>query len=89
MLKKAKLSLRITNDEFDTEIADLIGACLLDLKMCGVNDAFLSLDTSDALIIQAVITYCKANFGYDNPDAERLREAYASLKNFLAIVYRK
>lgn len=87
MLEKIKLSLRITNSEFDNEIQDLINACELDLKMSGVSDSLIK--KQDPLISQAVQTYCKANFGFDNPEAERFREAYASLKAFLAIVYRE
>jgi hypothetical protein len=37
------------------------------------------------LIKQAIITYCKANFGWDNPDAERFRQSYESLRNHLAL----
>lgn len=87
MLEKIKMSLRISNSEFDNEIQDLINACGLDLAMSGVSKDLIQ--KQDSLIIQATQTYCKANFGFDNPEAERFREAYASLKNFLAIVYRE
>lgn len=66
MLEKVKKALRIVTDDYDTEIQDLIEACLLDLGIAGVTND----DTTNKLIIRAVITYCKANFGdptnYDN-----------------------
>ena len=37
------------------------------------------------MITQAIILYCKSNFGYDNPDAERFQKAYENTKIFLAL----
>ena len=39
----------------------------------------------DALIERAVITYCKAHFGYDNPEAERFEESYIKMKQHLML----
>ncbi|WP_313413143.1 phage head-tail connector protein [Sedimentibacter sp.] len=39
----------------------------------------------DPLIKRAITLYCKANFGYDNPDAERFAESYKMLKIHLAL----
>ena len=75
MLEKVKLALRITTAAFDSEIEDLISAALADLGTAGVDDA----DETDPLIIRAVITYCKANFG--EPDEyDRLKSAYDEQK---------
>lgn len=75
MLEKVKLALRITTAAFDSEIEDLISAALADLGTAGVEDA----DETDPLIIRAVITYCKANFG--EPDEyDRLKSAYDEQK---------
>lgn len=75
MLEKVRLALRITTDAFDSEIEDLIAAALADLGIAGVEDA----DETDPLIIRAVITYCKANFG--EPDEyDRLKSAYDEQK---------
>lgn len=75
MLEKVKLALRITTAAFDSEIEDLISAALADLGIAGVEDA----DETDPLIIRAVITYCKANFG--EPDEyDRLKSAYDEQK---------
>lgn len=64
------------------EIRGLIDAAREDLRLAGVTD---SASEDDPLIKRAVITYCKANFGYDNPDADRLQLAYNLLKVHLAL----
>lgn len=75
MLEKVKLALRITTVAFDGEIENLIAAALADLDIAGVVNA----DEADPLILRAVITYCKANFG--EPDEyDRLKSAYDEQK---------
>lgn len=81
MLGDVKLSLRISTDDFDTEIQDLIEAAKIDLNISGVN----KIKDSDFLIKRAIICYCKAHFGYDNPDAERFEESYIMLKQHLSL----
>ena len=64
LLPKVKLALRIMTNAFDSEILDLIGAALLDLGVAGVVIQESGVASrSDELIIRAVITYCKMNFG--------------------------
>lgn len=75
MLERVKLALRITTDAFDAEITDLIAAALKDLGIAGVTNE----DTDDALIRQAVITYCRTHFG--EPDEyDRLKTSYDEQK---------
>jgi hypothetical protein len=83
ILDEAKLALRIAaaTTDFDSEISGLIDAALADLSLAGLAAG----DTAKPLIKQAVITYCKGNFGYDNPDADRLRLAYDLLKAHLTL----
>lgn len=82
MLDKVKLALRITTTAFDTELTILINAALLDLGLAGVNE--FESTTTDALIIRAVITYCKVHFG--EPDEfERLKESYDEQKAQLSM----
>lgn len=73
MLDKVKKALRIVTNDFDDEISGLIDAALLDL---GITDIRADvLETPDALVSQAVITYCKINFG--EPDEyDRLKASY-------------
>lgn len=83
ILADVKVALRIaaTTNDFDTEIQDLIDSATADLELAGV----ISADVTDSLIKRAVITYVKANFGYDNPDADRLQKAYDMLKMHLTL----
>lgn len=82
MLEKVKLNLRITTDAFDIdEVQELIDSAKADLKLSGV----VNVDESDELIRRAIILYCKANFGYDNPDAERFQKSYEMLKTHLSL----
>ena len=75
MIDKVKLALRITTNAFDDEISDLIEAALKDLGIAGVTND----DTTDPLIIRAVITYCKCHFG--EPDEyDRLKRSYDEQK---------
>lgn len=75
LLAKVKVALRIITEDFDDEITDLISAALLDLNIAGVSET----ETTDALIIRAVITYCKMNFGAPE-EYDRLKQSYDEQK---------
>lgn len=84
LLAKVKLTLRITESTFDSEIADLINACLSDLGVAGVSTDMLADVYTDPLIIMAVKTYCRAHFG--EPDEyERLKASYDEQKAQLSM----
>lgn len=85
ILDDVKVALRVaaTSTAFDGEIQDLIDAAIADLQLAGVRSD-KAVDT-DALAKRAIITYCKAHFGYDNPDADRLFQSYLMLKQHLAL----
>lgn len=77
MLEKVKLALRITTTAFDAELTDLIEAAYLDLGIGGVATA----SPSDYLIIRAVITFCKLNWGEPSErDYDRLKASYDEQK---------
>lgn len=76
MLNKVKLALRITTNDFDTEINDLILAACADLGIVGVEA--LST-TTDALLTRAIITYCRIHFGQPE-DYDRLKKSYDEQK---------
>lgn len=75
LLDAVKLALRITTKAFDSELTDLIEAGLIDMGLAGV----VNLDTDDALIRRAVITYCRLNFGQPE-DYDRLKASYDEQK---------
>lgn len=82
MLEDVKTALRVSGSDLDIEVQDLIDAAKLDLRISGVN----KIDDDDPLIKRAVITYCKANFGYDDVNmSERFERAYIMLKQHLSL----
>ncbi len=89
MLNDVKQALRVKTNAMDTEISDLIEAAKLDLSYSGINvDKKITVDETevmDPLIKRAIITYCKANFGYDNPEAERFMESFRMLEIHMAL----
>jgi hypothetical protein len=82
-LDEVKTLLRISNTAFDTEINDLIDAVKAELGLVGINDNLIVV--TDPLIRRAVMTYVKANFGWDNPDSEKLQKSYEMLRNHLTL----
>ena len=76
MLDKVREALRITHHKLDDELQDVIDACKADLKVSGI----VKQDESDPLIQQAIKTYAKAEYEQDVNKANRLTQAYASLK---------
>lgn len=81
MLDKVREALRITHDKLDDELQDVINACKTDLKIAGI----IKLDDDDPLIQQAVKTYAKAEYEQDVNKANRLTQAYVSLKISLSL----
>lgn len=77
-------ALRISSEDFDGEITDLIRAAREDLALGGVRPERAS-DEEDPLIKRAVTSYVKADFGLDNEDADKYRAAYRQLKVSLAL----
>lgn len=86
MLNSVKKSLRISesNTAFNEDIEEMIEECRMDLIQSGIFIEKANED-EDPLIRRAIKTYCKANFGLDNPDAERFQESYESLKRHLSL----
>ena len=78
MLEKCKTALRITGNEFDTEIQDLIEACTKELEESGVKTQLYN-----PLYQRTIITYVKRDFGWNNDDYDKLNESYNSQKIFL------
>ena len=75
MLEKVKLALRIKTNAFDGEINDLISAALADLAAAGITNQ----DEEDPLIIRAVVTFCRANFG-SPADYDKMKTSYDEQK---------
>jgi uncharacterized phage protein (predicted DNA packaging) len=84
MLDDVKDALRVSASDKDTEISDLIAAAQADLTLAGVLLTKAEDDT-DALIKRAIVLYAKANYGWDNQEAERFQECYEHLKGSLTL----
>ena len=81
LFDRVKMALRMKNNAFDDdEIQPIIDACKIDLKLSGLK----RIEDGDALIQRAVILYAKANFGF-SADSERFSQAYAMLKDSMAL----
>lgn len=81
ILDDVKTVLRVSGTDLDSEITDLIDTAKADLFLSGI----VVVDDTDPLIKRALIVYCKANFGWDNPEAERLQKSYDMLKSHLLL----
>lgn len=79
LLTKTKAALRLTVNNYDAELTEMIGAALADLGISDIDGSLLFGETSDALITQAVITYCRVHFGSPD-DYDRLKKSYDEQK---------
>ena len=91
ILQKVKLALRVKTDALDSDLTDLINACLLDLGIAGVVVPYSqSVDThgepisvlDNDLVINAIKTYCRIHFGDARgvEELDRLKMSYDEQK---------
>ncbi|WP_303251627.1 hypothetical protein [uncultured Senegalimassilia sp.] len=80
LLNACRAALRIPNfcNDFDEEIADVIDAARAELVAGGVSDA-KAHDDEDGRVRLAIKVYVKANFGMDNPDAEKFMRSFETM----------
>ena len=77
LLDDIKVALRLSSSAMDSEVEMLRDAALYDMERAGVNPALLDADDlENALVKKGVVAYCKANFGYDNSEAQRFEDSY-------------
>lgn len=62
MLEKVKLALNISENIYDTELTTWIRAAIADLNIAGVEGTTVTADSTDDLVIAAVVTYCGRQF---------------------------
>lgn len=76
LIPKVKEAARLKTDVFDDgQLTDLITAAQMDLGIAGV----VVPEDYDALVSQAVITYCLMNFGLVD-EYDRLKRSYDEQK---------
>lgn len=71
MLDKVKLGLLITENDFDTELTDLINAWITDMNIAGVTADTLIPESTDPVLIAACVTYCGYRFELMHGSLER------------------
>jgi uncharacterized phage protein (predicted DNA packaging) len=77
LLEDAKKILRLSGDDFDGEISDLIDACKEYMRLIGI--IFTNENEADPLIKRAILTYVKAHFGKEDPSSRFLRDFSAQV----------
>lgn len=75
MLEKVKIALKITTNDFDSELTDMINAAVLDLGLAGIINTL----QTDALVNRAICTYCRLNWG-SPADYDKLKASYDEQK---------
>ena len=71
LMPTVKVAVRTMSNLFDPEIEAAVSAAVADMKRVGVSDACFDEDSDYYPIVrQAVVVYCKAHFGGDNPNEE-------------------
>lgn len=86
LLDKIKLTCRVTTHVYDDELTDLINAAFADMGITDIDSTKLTETNIDPLILRAVGTYCKMNFGYATLTADqytRLKDSYDEQKSQL------
>lgn len=87
ILPIVRTKLRIKTTAFDAEDLTLtIQAAIADMKRVGVvvPDVLMPEDPAHALLLQAVVLYCKGDFG-NSPKAEIFHECYEDLRDSMAL----
>lgn len=88
MLDKVKLALLISDDDFDSELTDMIKAALIDLNLGDVSEDVTVITTTDPAIIRAVCTYCGYQFELMHGSIERsnaFKKSYDEQKSQLGM----
>ena len=85
LLDDVKIACRVTSTAYNTELSDLIQAALADLGITDINPELL-VETPGPLIKQAILTYCRMNFGeVEDGKYDRLKASYDEQKSQLLI----
>lgn len=84
LLDDVKVACRVASTAFDNELNDLISSALADMGITDINAELLVKNNPEPLIKQAVITYCRMNFGFQSDTYyARLKASYDEQKSQL------
>lgn len=79
LLDDVRVCLRVVSELTDVEIEANIAAAKADMLRCGVHDELLDESTMNPIVKQAIICFVKAQYGYDNAEADRFMASYKML----------
>ena len=81
LLDDVRTACRVASLAYDNELNDLISSALDDLGITNIQKSLLVSLNPTPLIKQAVITYCRMNFGFQSEGYyTRLKESYDEQK---------
>ena len=80
-VNRVKADLRIRHTALDSDISDMVDACLADLRSCGVREPV----EGDPLILNAVKLWCRASYEDDTDRAAAYMTRYNSFKGTLMV----
>lgn len=74
-IKEARLAVRLSSRDFDSELQDMMDAAVLDLNAAGVAE-----QSDDRLYDQALRMYLKGHWEPGAPEAAECRMIYENIK---------
>ena len=78
LLDDVRVAVRVSGKATDGEIQMWVDAALADMERAGVNPALLSPESLAPLAKAAVVSYVKANYGYDVDERAQFADMYRS-----------
>ena len=79
-IKEARLAVRLSAQEFDSELQSLMDAAVLDMSAVGIAEK-----EDDSLYDQALRMYLKGHFEPGAPEAAACRAIYKDLKEHMKL----
>lgn len=79
LVETVKQRIRVLTEDADEEVEALIDTAIGQLKLSGVYEAL-----DDPTYIQAIVLYCKGNYGYDE-NTDRFHQAFEALRDAMAL----
>lgn len=77
ILDDLRMFVRVSTGAYDTEILMLAESAIMDMERIGVRESYIV--EMNPRVRNAIACYVKANFGYDNEEADRFSQSYRQL----------
>lgn len=76
LLDLARTSVRVVTKLTDEEIEMWIAGAIAEMRRIGIREDLIDEESMSAPAKQAVVTYVKAHYGYDNEEADRFMASF-------------